>query len=549
MLLRGEAYSDEWLAAHVPIGRWGRPERGRRVRRAARRRRRRLLRRPGPVAQRRDRDLTRWAPSSQPAVRRRAPRVRPHPRGPDRSMTLRRDRLLLGRDEREPVLRHGRRDRAGARPRACGRRSSPSCSARACSSRSASPRSPASRSGLPTLTFTRAAFGPRGNIPNGVLTWAALVAFEAINCIFGVYALLALMAELGLGGPGRRGQGARDAARPRGVGADRDLRPRDAGVRQRVFAVALTRVLVLVLAYSIGGVDGRSTRERGPRRLGDGRAHPGGRCRGRLGPDLLPVQRARLRPLPAGRGPGRAIFWTVTLGSGLIALLLSVMGVLLASRGDMSDPIAGVEPFVPGLGVRPLHRRRGRRLDRQQRGRLLLVGAVPAVGRTAAAALAGDRARHRDLDGDRPVHPVRAGLHHGAPRLRGAHGGLARAVRRRLDHGRADAALALRPGGDPRRQPAQPLLGWHGFKPRAAGRAARRRRRVPADDERADFQGPVSECARGRRLHLDARPAGERCASTGRSRGAERAASGASSRRSSRARATAAARVSASSLR
>ena len=24
------------------------------------------------------------------------------------------------------------------------------------------------------------------------------------------------------------------------------------------------------------------------------------------------------------------------------------MGVLLASRGDMSDPIAGVEPFVPG---------------------------------------------------------------------------------------------------------------------------------------------------------------------------------------------------------
>jgi hypothetical protein len=29
---------------------------------------------------------------------------------------------------------------------------------------------------------------------------------------------------------------------------------------------------------------------------------------------------------------------------------------------------------------------------------------------------------------------------------------VARAVRRRLDHGRGDAPLALRPGGDPRRQ-------------------------------------------------------------------------------------------------
>ncbi len=24
MLLRGEAYSDEWMAGHIPIGRWGR---------------------------------------------------------------------------------------------------------------------------------------------------------------------------------------------------------------------------------------------------------------------------------------------------------------------------------------------------------------------------------------------------------------------------------------------------------------------------------------------------------------------------------------------
>ena len=35
------------------------------------------------------------------------------------------------------------------------------------------------------------------------------------------------------------------------------------------------------------------------------------------------------------------------LAGGAIALFLSVMGVLLASRGDMSDPVGGVAPFVP----------------------------------------------------------------------------------------------------------------------------------------------------------------------------------------------------------
>ena len=53
-----------------------------------------------------------------------------------------------------------------------------------------------------------------------------------------------------------------------------------------------------------------------------------------------------VRYLPS-RTPSAAIFWTVFLASGVIALFLSVMGVLLASRGDMSDPVGGVEPFVP----------------------------------------------------------------------------------------------------------------------------------------------------------------------------------------------------------
>ena len=54
MLLREAAYSDDWLAAHVPLGRWGTRERGSRVRGLPGGRRRRLLRGSGPLAQRRD---------------------------------------------------------------------------------------------------------------------------------------------------------------------------------------------------------------------------------------------------------------------------------------------------------------------------------------------------------------------------------------------------------------------------------------------------------------------------------------------------------------
>jgi purine-cytosine permease-like protein len=204
------------------------------------------------------------------------------------------------------------------------------------------------RSGLPTMTFTRAAFGSRGNLPNGVLTWAALVAFEAINCIFGVYALLALASELGWDHPGDAGKvlatllvlGASAAVAIYGHATMVYL--------QRCFAVALTLILALVLAYSVGGVDWSATAHE---RLGLGATLGGILAAGAVvasGPiSYLFNAPDFVRYLP-GRTPSRAIVWTVSLSSGVIALLLAVMGVLLASRGDMSDPIAGVEPFVPG---------------------------------------------------------------------------------------------------------------------------------------------------------------------------------------------------------
>ena len=109
------------------------------------------------------------------------------------------------------------------------------------------------------MTFTRAAFGSRGNLPNGVLTWAALVAFEAINCIFGVFALLALMSELGWEHPGDAGK---VLATLVVLGASAAIAIYGHATMvyvQRFFAVALTLVLALVLAYSVGGVDWSAT--------------------------------------------------------------------------------------------------------------------------------------------------------------------------------------------------------------------------------------------------------------------------------------------------
>jgi purine-cytosine permease-like protein len=181
-----------------------------------------------------------------------------------------------------------------------------------------------------------------------VLTWAALVAFEAINCIFAVFALLALMAELGWEHPGDAGKVVATLLVLGASGAIAVYGHATMVYLQRFFAVALTLVLALVLAYSVGGVDWSATAhaELGAWEtvavilLGGAVVASGPISYLFNAPDFV-------RYLPSGT-PSRAIVWTVSLSSGLIALFLSVMGVLLASRGDMSDPIAGVEPFVPG---------------------------------------------------------------------------------------------------------------------------------------------------------------------------------------------------------
>jgi NCS1 family nucleobase:cation symporter-1 len=203
------------------------------------------------------------------------------------------------------------------------------------------------RAGLPTMTFTRAVFGPRGNLPHALLAWLASVAFEAINCLFGVYALLALAALLGWDDSGPAAK-VLATVLVLGVSAVIAIFGHATMVYlQRIFAFALTLVLLLVFAICIGDVEWSAAARPDATGWQTLAAMAAGGAVIASGPiSYLYNAPDWVRYLPS-RTPTRAIFWTVFASSGAIALLLSVLGVLLASRGDMSDPIAGVEPFVP----------------------------------------------------------------------------------------------------------------------------------------------------------------------------------------------------------
>ena len=203
------------------------------------------------------------------------------------------------------------------------------------------------RAGLPTMTLTRAAYGVRGNRANGVLAWVTSVAFEAINTVFGVFAVAALLPVLGWTGAGDAGK----------VIALVVVFFLSAGIAvlghatmiwvQRIFAVLLVVTLAVVFVYTIGGVDWGA----GPKEplstsatvaailIGAGVVASG---------PLSYLFNASDWPryLPSAT-PARSIFWTVVTSAGIIAAALGIMGVILSSRGDVSDPVGGVRAFVP----------------------------------------------------------------------------------------------------------------------------------------------------------------------------------------------------------
>jgi purine-cytosine permease-like protein len=201
------------------------------------------------------------------------------------------------------------------------------------------------RTGLPAVLFTRAVFGTRGNQPNVVLAWVSSVAFETINTIFGVYALLALFPLMGWHHPSATGKIVAIVLQLLLAGGIAVLGHATMVYLQRIFAFLLVGVLVLVFVYTIGGVHWSQP----------GHVHGGAAlalffvaCAVIASGPISYLYNCSdwVRYLPS-RTSAHRIFWNVFASSGITALFLCVMGALLASRGDMTDPVAGVKPFVP----------------------------------------------------------------------------------------------------------------------------------------------------------------------------------------------------------
>jgi purine-cytosine permease-like protein len=205
------------------------------------------------------------------------------------------------------------------------------------------------RAGLPVSTLTRAAFGMRGNLPNAALSWVGSVAFEVINTIFGVDALLALFQLLHWGESGAAGKLLAVSLQLLLCGGIAVLGHATMVWMQRVFAVLVSAALIVVIAMVIG--QNEFTHAAAAHVLPSRGATWAAfltACAAIAsnplsflfnGPDWV-------RYLPSAT-PARTVFRHVFWASYLPSLALTSMGALCATLGDMSDPVAGLKPFIP----------------------------------------------------------------------------------------------------------------------------------------------------------------------------------------------------------
>jgi NCS1 family nucleobase:cation symporter-1 len=205
------------------------------------------------------------------------------------------------------------------------------------------------RAGLPVSTLARAAFGIRGNLANALLAWMASVAFEVINTIFGVDALLALFNVLGWNDSGSAGKLLAVLLQLVLCGGIAVLGHATMVWFQRLFAVLVGATLMVVIAFTVGKVDWlNATAPHAP--LASSTTAAAFMTATAViasnplsflfnGPDWV-------RYLPSTT-PAPPVFWRVFRSSYLPSLALTMMGAYCATLGDMTDPVAGMKPFMP----------------------------------------------------------------------------------------------------------------------------------------------------------------------------------------------------------
>jgi nucleobase:cation symporter-1, NCS1 family len=205
------------------------------------------------------------------------------------------------------------------------------------------------RAGLPVSTLARAAFGMRGNLPNALLSWIASVAFEVINTVFGVEALLALFEVLGWKDSGGVGKLVAVLLQLILCGGIAVLGHATMVWFQRFFAALVGVALLMVIAFTVGKVDwanaaiphvhlaAATTTAAFLTAVAVVASNPLSFLFN--GPDWV-------RYLPSTT-PARPILGHVFWASYLPSLAMTMMGAFCATLGDMSDPVAGLKPFMP----------------------------------------------------------------------------------------------------------------------------------------------------------------------------------------------------------
>jgi purine-cytosine permease-like protein len=205
------------------------------------------------------------------------------------------------------------------------------------------------RAGLPVCTLARAAFGMRGNLPNALLSWFASVAFEVINTVFGVEALLALFQLLGWNHSGNPGKLVAVLLQLILCGGIAVLGHATMVWFQRIFAALVGVALLLVIAFTIGQVDWAHAAASHVHLASSTTAATFLTAMAVIasnplsflfnGPDWV-------RYLPSST-PAQPIFAHVFWASYLPSVMMTMMGAYCATLGDMADPVAGLKPFMP----------------------------------------------------------------------------------------------------------------------------------------------------------------------------------------------------------
>jgi purine-cytosine permease-like protein len=205
------------------------------------------------------------------------------------------------------------------------------------------------RAGLPVSTLARAAFGMRGNLPNALLSWIASVAFEVINTVFGVDALLALFEVLGWKDSGSTGKLIAVLLQLILCGGIAVLGHATMVWFQRAFAALVGTALLVVIAFTVGKVDWGHA------------ATPHAHLASTTAAAAFLTAAAVIASNPmsflfngpdwvrylSSATPVRLVFHHVFWASYLPSLVMTMMGALCATLGDMADPVAGLKPFMP----------------------------------------------------------------------------------------------------------------------------------------------------------------------------------------------------------